>query len=41
MYLGRATPFNFEQWNFVFERRAWDVDALLSRTTSPSRCCRC
>ena len=29
LYLGRATSFYFDEWNFVLERRAWDADALL------------
>jgi hypothetical protein len=29
LYLGRSTTFYFDEWNFVLERRAWDVDALL------------
>src|SRR3954447_7983470 len=29
LYLGRATTFYFDEWNFVLERRAWNLDALL------------
>jgi hypothetical protein len=29
LYLGRSTSFYFDEWNFVLERRAWDLDALL------------
>ena len=29
LYLGRSTTFYFDEWNFVLERRAWGLDALL------------
>ena len=29
LYLGRSTGFYYDEWNFVLERRAWSLDALL------------